>query len=109
MRTRGKDRERWRVRTRGKDRERWRVRTRGKDRERWRVRTRGKDRERWRVRTRGQYTNFTKTIYRRSGNFHVKNNSRKKFSCRYIFVIRSIREIFLTIDGYNMDKCLEHS
>ena len=40
--------------------------------------------------------------YRRSGNFHVKNNSHEKFS-RF----RSIRKIFLTVDNCNTDEHLE--
>ena len=43
-------------------------------------------------------------MYRRSGNFHVKNNSRVKFS-RF----RLIRKIFLMVDGCNMDERLESS
>ena len=46
-------------------------------------------------------------IYRRSGNFRVKNNSREKFSKFSRF--RSIREIFLTVDDSSMDERLENS
>ena len=39
-------------------------------------------------------------MHRRSGNFHVKSET---------FAVCSSHEIFffLTVDGYNMDKCLE--
>ena len=48
-------------------------------------------------------------VYCRLGNFHVKNNSCKKFPWCEIFVVCSICEIFLTVDGYNMDEHLERS
>ena len=35
--------------------------------------------------------------YRRSGNLHVKNYSRKKLSC--CFAVRSTHKILLTVDG----------
>ena len=41
-------------------------------------------------------------MYRRSGNFRVKNNSCEKF-----LWFRSIREIFLTVDNCSMDERLE--
>ena len=48
-----------------------------------------------------------KSRYRRSGNFYVKNNSRKKFCVVKFLRFRSIREIFLTVDDCNMDEYLE--
>ena len=42
----------------------------------------------------------------RSGNFHVKNNSREKLKFSWF---RSIREIFLMVADYNMDARLESS
>ena len=37
------------------------------------------------------------------GNFHVKNNLRKKISW-YIVAFRSIRKVFLMVDSYNMNE-----
>ena len=47
--------------------------------------------------------------YRRSGNFHVKNNSRENFRVVKFSRSRSIHEIFLTVDDCNMDERLESS
>ena len=38
------------------------------------------------------------TIYHRSGNFHVKNNSRKKFRGSFN------PQKFFNVDGYNMNE-----
>ena len=46
-------------------------------------------------------------LYCKSGNFHVKNDSRKKIRGIKFLCFCSIREIFVTVDGYNMDECLE--
>ena len=52
---------------------------------------------------------YTCSYYRRSGNFHVKNNSRENFRVVKFLRSRSIREIFLTVDNCNIDKRLESS
>ena len=49
------------------------------------------------------------TVYSRLGNFHVKNNSHKKFRVNKFSWFCLIHEIFLTGNGYNMDKHLESS
>ena len=47
--------------------------------------------------------------YRRSGNFHVKNNLCENFRGVKFSRFRSIREFFLTVDYCNMDEYLESS
>ena len=51
----------------------------------------------------------TGTVYCRSGNFHVKNNLRENFRVVKFSRFRSICEIFLAVDYYNMDEHLESS
>ena len=46
-------------------------------------------------------------MYRKSGNFHIKNNSRENFRVVKFSRFRSICEIFLTVDNYNMNERLE--
>ena len=47
--------------------------------------------------------------YRRSGNFHIKNNLCKNFRGVKFLRFHSTREIFLTVGSYNMDELLESS
>ena len=49
------------------------------------------------------------TYYHRSGNFHIKNNSRENFHGVKFSQFNSPHEMFLTVDNYNMDECLESS
>ena len=46
------------------------------------------------------------SVYRISGNSHIINNLHK--SC-YIFAADPICEMFLKVDGYIMDECMESS
>ena len=55
-----------------------------------------------------KFNDYTVLTYRRSENFHVKNNWCKKFLGWYTSkFIRSAN--FLMVDGYNMDECWEQS
>ena len=47
--------------------------------------------------------------YRRSVNFHVKNNLRENFCGVKFSRFHSLCAIFLTVNDYNMDERLESS
>ena len=52
---------------------------------------------------------ITCNSYRRLGNFHVKNNLRKKNrGVKFSWFIQSAKK-FVTVDSYIMNECLEHS